>query len=157
MAIDNFNEINKLVKSRKIEDAQIMLNEFCEKVKAKPNYAGYFWLAKSLYLIDKKKYASKIVENIDLSSQYLPELPNPEFQFPSLLLKARAHSHLKEFELAMKICDDIIAKKENGEAYYIRGIMKYEINNESETAIDDIKKADRMGYQEATNVLKYLK
>lgn len=150
---DCFEEIDRLVEKGLKSEAERKLNELCEQVKNKPNYGGYYWIAKSYYSLNKKKYATKILENINSASEFIQQCPNQELPHTAWLLKARAYSHLKQFDLGITACDEVLKKKQDGEAYYIRGILKLQITQE-DNDWEDLKKAEDLGNKEAKEFLK---
>ena len=150
MERDNFEKIESLIKGRLFNEALIHLNNFNAQVIANPSYCGYYWLAKSFNCEDKKKHALKTLENVELAIiEFSKSFPTKEIPATVLLLKARALNHLKEFNLGIAICNNVIEKKSDGEAYFVRGALKFQLKDE-EGGFDDLKKAEGLGNKEAS-------
>jgi len=150
MERDNFVEIERLIKNRSLNEAVSSLKSFDTQVIVNPSYAGYYWLAQSFYCVDKKKYALKTLESVELAISEFPKLfPTKELPSTVLLLKARAFNHLKKFDLGIAICNDVIEKKQDGEAYFVRGALKFQVKDEI-GGFEDLKKAEELGNKEAS-------
>lgn len=150
MERDNFEIIERLIKNRLFNEAENNLNSFSNQVMESPSYAGYYWLAKSFHCVNKKKYALKTLENVDLAITKLPsQSPIKELPATVLLLKARALSYLEKFDLGIDICNNVIDKKKDAEAYFVRGALKFKLKDE-EGGFEDLKNAEGLGNKEAT-------
>lgn len=148
-----FDDIDKLIKSSKREEAEKVLMDFSIQVEANPSYPGCYWLAESYYCMDNKKYASKIIENINNASIYIKKM-NKELPPKAETLKAKSYHHLGDNDKALEILTDVINRMEFDEAYYVRGIIKAKMGHEDPWM--DIKKASTLGHIEATVLLKKL-
>ncbi|MBW8050110.1 MAG: hypothetical protein FVQ77_07185 [Cytophagales bacterium] len=152
MERDYFEEIKILVKEGLIKEAKKKLKLFSELISSKPSYQGYYWRAKAYDCVDYKKYASKILEDINSASakEIIEQLPQKELPVPALLLKAKAYSNLNQHDLGVTTIDVIFKRKQVGkpqlaEAYRYRAIIKAQINPDEEFGMDDLKKASLLG------------
>jgi hypothetical protein len=149
METDSYKKIKKLVEKKLNDEALNEINQLEDRVKIKPSYQGYYWLSHSYNCLDREKYARTILENIESASEFDKQLPNKELPHTILLLKAQAYFYLKQFDNAISVCDKILQKQENCDAYLIRAKSKDKIDNTDANIWTDIKRAADLGNNDA--------
>lgn len=149
-----YESINRIADKGQVSKAESILEEFILKVNSKPSYAGYYFRALSFFRIDKNKYASNIIEDIDSASKYRDSLPNKESFVPALLLKAKAFSHLQEYDKGISTCDEILKIRAEADAYFIRGILTVKKTHSENDGWDDVKRAADLGSVQAKKILQ---
>ena len=161
--MDSYNEreycekIERLVSNGNFKDAETLIHKITDLINKQPSYPGYYWRARAYYFLDKNKYALNILKDIENSSRFIEDLPNKEMPIPALILRAKACGLIKDYDSGIETCNEIIKRKAEGEAYYLRvGLTAFKFNDD-DMGLDDIKKAAQLGFPKAVELLKKAK
>lgn len=150
-------KIERLVSNGNFKEAETLIRKITDLINEKPSYPGYYWRAQAYYFLDKNKYALTILKDLENSLMFIEYLPNKEMPIPALLLKVKACGLIKDYDGGIETCNEIIKRRAEGEAYYIRGGLTAIKYNNEDMGLDDIKKAADLGFQKAAELLKKAK